>query len=191
MLGGYAYRWSLNHRLAETLDRGHSSAVVALVRKGADTQVRGPRSRRTALMYSVAPGFEVFLEELLAQGKDLHARDSTGDTALFYAAVMDNGAAIYALVDAGADVNAVNNLGETPLTIAALSGRVRAVCALLRLRAKVNVRGNRPQGYTPLSAAGASLNAVKAAEAAGKPVALRAEDLEAVIRLLKQAGARE
>jgi ankyrin repeat protein len=59
-------------------------------------------------------------ELALAMGADVNDTDTTGNTALHYAAYMRHDASVKLLVERGADLNLKNYLGETPLWLSEL-----------------------------------------------------------------------
>ena len=58
------------------------------------------------------------VQALLAKGADVNAKDTTGWTALMFAAATDYTGTVQVLLKKGANVNAKNNKGETALMIA-------------------------------------------------------------------------
>lgn len=58
------------------------------------------------------------LEELLAAGEDVNAKNEQGNTALHYAVGLDNADLASVLLAHGADINATNSKGWSPLKIA-------------------------------------------------------------------------
>lgn len=72
------------------------------------------------------------VEDALAAGADIEARDAAGRTALMWAAFHDQAGMIDFLIGQGADVNAQDSRGRTALIWAAFSGRAEAARALLR-----------------------------------------------------------
>jgi ankyrin repeat protein len=79
---------------------------------------------------------------LLARGADPNARENwKGQTALMWAAVLNNAAAAGALIEGGADVHARTSRGAfTPLLFAARGGHVDVARVLLDAGANVNER---------------------------------------------------
>ena len=86
---------------------------------------------------------------LLREPSDVNARDGAGNTALHFAALNHDVAAVEALVGAGADVNVRNAAGATPLLYGA--GRAEVVRLLLAAGAAPEVRSL--LSMTPLSVA--------------------------------------
>jgi len=102
----------------------------------------------TALMDAAAENNVTRIQELL-RGNTLHARDSDGETALFYAAILDHPATLQTLLDAGADINAKNERGETPLIRASEELAMDTLEILIQRGADASVVDN--NGNTALS----------------------------------------
>jgi len=66
---------------------------------------------------------------LVELGADVHAVDTSGDTALHRAS---NAKTVACLLEAGAELNRRNHVGDTPLFQAIHGGRVHAVTALVQ-----------------------------------------------------------
>jgi ankyrin repeat protein len=66
---------------------------------------------------------------LVELGADVHAVDTSGDTALHRAS---NAKTVACLLEAGAELNRRNHVGDTPLFQAIHGGRVQAVTALVQ-----------------------------------------------------------
>lgn len=60
------------------------------------------------------------VEDILARGSNIHARDEDGNTALMYAVERGDAELVRLLARAGAEVNAANEQGLTPLMFAAM-----------------------------------------------------------------------
>jgi ankyrin repeat protein len=88
------------------------------------------------------------VEDLLARGIDVNARDPGGTTPLFTAAMMGRQALVRRLLDLGADPNTGKEDGESSLSRAAAMGHVAIVRALLDAGAAPKTRGQ--WGRTPV-----------------------------------------
>lgn len=97
------------------------------------------------------------VQQLLAAGENVHARDTWGYTPLHLVAQTHPHAKASGdlqaevarmLLDAGADVNAIEIKETTPLHLAALSGSKELVALLLKRGAKVHAHTD--NGWTPL-----------------------------------------
>ncbi len=75
---------------------------------------------------------------LLERGADVNHANSSGDTALIYAAFYGHTDIVRLLIEHGADVNHVNNIGNTALIAAARCGHVNIVGLLMEAGAGVN-----------------------------------------------------
>jgi hypothetical protein len=78
---------------------------------------------QSALMRAAMGDRAFELDALLQAGADINTRDSSGWTALMYAAAgYDNSSLLMKLLGAGADIKLAGGHGETPLIISALGG---------------------------------------------------------------------
>jgi len=113
---------------------------------------------------------------LLKQGDAVNARDSQGDTALFWAVERGNADTASALITAGADVNAANARSQTALIVAAQLGETDLINLLASQKANLNARDS--FGYTALiwAAHNGFAAAAKALVAAGADVSLQGKD---------------
>jgi len=94
---------------------------------------------------------------LVQQPVNVNAKDSSGWTALIYAAAKGDAAIVKALLDKGADVNARASTGYTPLQAAAQYGNAAAAKLLVEKGADINAKDER--GMTALMLAATSGNA--------------------------------
>ena len=85
-------------------------------------------------------GSDDALSRLLAEGADVNARSTGGETALMLAAARGRLDAIGLLIERGADVNAATDAGNTALMLAAARGQVDAARTLLAHGARADHR---------------------------------------------------
>lgn len=92
------------------VDKSRRVAEIKETEQGGDNE-----ARRTDLMEAVNQGRREKVVLLLAQGADVNARDSYGNTALILAARSGRSDIVRLLIDNGADVHQKDNVGNTPL----------------------------------------------------------------------------
>lgn len=163
--------WSLDRLMAEAADRGELDIIRILLQKGACVYVAGLFDT-TPLEAAAWRGDVELARELLDRGAPVDARagmDPTGRTALYCAITSKSADVVELLLSRGADPN-LRVFFDPPVVWAAFWGDIRSVQLLLTHGAKVNARGS--GGKTALSMA-------------------RARGRTDVVRLLKQAGARD
>jgi ankyrin repeat protein len=109
--------------------------------------IEGQQSPPTVDLFGrIRAGDTRAVERLLRSGVDANGRDTSGTTALMYAAAFAPLAAMQALLRAGADVNARNESGATALMWATHDpARVRVL-----LERGANVNAARPDGMTAI-----------------------------------------
>jgi ankyrin repeat protein len=93
--------------------------VQFLLDSGADVNSRDPGQGLTPLLSAVSSGSFENARLLLRKGADANARDNSGRTALWDAAISENTGLITLLMEYGADVNTRDNAGRTALMHAA------------------------------------------------------------------------
>ena len=108
-------------------------------------------TQEEGLFASVASGNLSAVQERLAGGAKVNARDPNGRTPLHFATRLEDWKVADLLISKGADVNARDALGKTPLHVAAFKQNVEMIAFLLGRCADVNVRDN--EGRTPLAIA--------------------------------------
>lgn len=102
----------------------------------------------TAAWKVAAQGGDVAsLEELLAAGYDIDAKDQHGQTALMVAARKGHTAAARLLIARGAELDHTAKFHLTALMLAVLNGQVAIVRELVEAGADVTVRGSGAPGF--------------------------------------------
>jgi uncharacterized protein len=128
-------------------------------------------SGHTPLMVAALNGDRPAINDLLAVGCDVNARDHEGRTALMFAVINMHSEAAKLLIEHIADVNAKANDGGTPLMLAVTSGDEASVRLLLSHNADLSGRYERT-GETALRIA-------------------QRQGYDDIARLLQQAGAKD
>lgn len=123
-------------------------AKLKKVFEDCELDARGGYAKQTALAFADCP--DELARWLVAQGADLSAADTWGNTPLHSRARSPKDR-IAVLLELGADVHGVNGSKDTPLHVAASSAAVENVALLLERGAKVDAL-NGP-GFTPLESA--------------------------------------
>lgn len=135
---------------------GQLRPAEVLLAAGADVSVVVVTSgyEHWALGFAARMGHISVLKLLVRHGADVNAVSSRGLTALHYAAVRNQAAAIVALAEAGANIEATvdeDGGGGTTLHAAAVMRCYEAALALLKLGANLEARN--AFGYSPLHGA--------------------------------------
>jgi rhodanese-related sulfurtransferase len=94
----------------------------------------------TPLMRAALAGRAVLVDELLALGADIRARNTDGNNALWLACVSNDERVVRRLIEAGIDVDNRNDAGATALMYAASSGKGPLVEILLHSGADPELR---------------------------------------------------
>lgn len=95
-----------------------------------------------ALHQAASHGDIAQLQELLADGGDLDAQDSSGETPLTLASLGGHLEIVQALIDRGANIQARNDGGLSPLHAAAYGGHAEVALWLVEHGAQVNDASN-------------------------------------------------
>jgi ankyrin repeat protein len=103
-----------------------------LLSRGA--QVREPYLSRTPLHWAAELGGPALLDDLVARGADVDARDNRGRTPLYIAAICGNSENAARLLALGANARIPDELGRIPLHAACIANRESTVELLLRPR---------------------------------------------------------
>ncbi|MBT2584226.1 M48 family metalloprotease [Planococcus sp. ISL-109] len=106
----------------------------------------------TPLMAAAGEGDLAGVEQVLADGEDIHAKDAEGADALMYAMYSGDADIINALLDAGADVNTVDDY-STVLAMAVMYGEYDSAKLLLENGADPTLEG--PGGFSAIDEMGA------------------------------------
>ncbi len=102
------------------------------------------------------------LNDLIADGVDVNAKNAAGKPALSLAAYFGNTKSVHALLGAGANPNQADSLGNTALMDAAAGGRVAIIQLLIEAGADVNLKNN--MGQSALARATNSRHAIPVTE---------------------------
>jgi len=130
----------------------------------------------TPLMMVSFLGLEAPMQMLLGEQGTVNTdlRDSTGRTALLWAAIEGHENVVELLLRNGADVNRQDNCGVTALSLAARKSSVERVSMLLKYGASVSVTDN--EGMTALHVASANGNKVTVQLLLEKGASISAKD---------------
>ncbi|HMB74498.1 MAG TPA: ankyrin repeat domain-containing protein [Gammaproteobacteria bacterium] len=125
--------------LADAAMQRDMAAVRALVREGADPNLRGTYGT-PALLWVVRVGDRETTEVLLGAGADANLATPLDLAPLHLAVKNDDLAIVRLLLAAGANPNLADGAGETPLMLAARSGNRDIAAALLDAGALINAK---------------------------------------------------
>ncbi len=95
---------------------------------------------RTPLMLSISKRQHNLAKILIEKGADINAKDSSGQTALFYAINAGDARIAKLLIERGSEINASDANGRTPLLLAILKNRPGIAKLLIEKGADVNAR---------------------------------------------------
>jgi len=95
---------------------------------------------RTPLMLSISKRQHNLAKFLIEKGADINAKDSSGQTALFYAINAGDARMAKLLIERGSEINVSDANGRTPLLLAILKNRPGIAKLLIEKGADVNAR---------------------------------------------------
>jgi ankyrin repeat protein len=128
---------------------GDTEAVQRHIRWGVNVTTWRDAEETTVLHWAACSRHADVVELLLAEGIDVDARDSLGETPLHYVGDTSDVAAL--LIAGGANVNAKDIDGRTPLHSAVSHGYKDVVALLIAEGSDINAKDN--SGDTPLRVA--------------------------------------
>lgn len=128
---------------------GREEVVKLLLEKGADPNVL--HDDKAPIHWAAEFGHKAVVELLIEKGGDAEIKDSSGITALYYAAVNKNRAVMELLLKNGVDPESKDKYNRTPLHAAATRGDETLVKLLLDADANTEIKTN--DGLTPLHVA--------------------------------------
>jgi len=144
----FNWPWSkrkLNERLFDVAFEGDSEEVMALLKKGADPNIKNDAGV-TALIRTSLKGHTQVVQALLNHGADVNARADNGGTALLAATISGHATTLRTLLDKNTDSVTVDarerREGYTALVLAAKDGHIDIVRWLLEAGANPNIPSN-------------------------------------------------
>jgi hypothetical protein len=157
---------ALNDELIESVKKADIAQVKLLLARGANVDARDsttfrsctspnpPQTLYTPLILSMFGSANklphpALTKLLLENGADPNIQDSTGRTALSYAANRNDTQSIKLLLHHNAKVELADQQGRTPLMVTSISGKLEAAKLLLAYGANPNTKNER--GETPLT----------------------------------------
>ncbi|CAE7267753.1 invs, partial [Symbiodinium necroappetens] len=121
--------------------------ALHLISQGVDLESCNEMGR-TPLVQACIKNTPEVITALLAARADVNIKDSSGRSAVYYAAMKENAAVVQQLIEAGADpeelenvdLESCNEMGRTPLVQACIKNAPEVITALLAARADVNIK---------------------------------------------------
>ncbi|OLP96723.1 Ankyrin repeat domain-containing protein 50 [Symbiodinium microadriaticum] len=174
----------------------NAAAVQQLIEAGADSEELESvvdlescnEMGRTPLVQACIKNAPEVITALLAARADVNIKDSSGRSAVYYAAMKENAAAVQQLIEAGADseelesvvdLESCNEMGRTPLVQACIKNAPEVITALLAARADVNIKDSSGRSAVYYAAMKENAAAVQQLIEAGAD----SEELESVVDL--------
>ena len=152
--------------LHRSCSKGSAERVTALLKAGADPEIRSP-SGFTALHFAAIRGRTSVVNLLLQAGVEIDPKNIKGNTPLHCAAEKGSRSVAASLIRAGANVDSRGTHGETPLHLAARRGRGEVVQLLIDEGAIVDAADDK--GWTPQDCAELGGHAALAEWIRGRP----------------------
>ena len=174
--------------------------------QNARIQISKIKTETNSLVIAVQQNDLRTITKLLCSGSDPNVKNSIGLPVLVLAVNHSSMAVVNLLLEGGADANVRGDEGSTPLIVAVMRDKPGMVKSLLSRQARVNdgLSKGLVQGMTPLmiAAMGGQISILKMLLANGADLKARdhqinhtalqwGEDHPEVVRLLKQAGAKD
>ena len=126
--------WTPLHYSIENVNKEEPQSIVsALLRSGADTEIRG-RDGMGPLHCAAKQGYAQVIRILIQAGASVDIQDNSRKTPLHWAAYVGSVVGINTLLEKGAYAGARDDYGRTPLHLAAVAGWKKAVEKLMRVR---------------------------------------------------------
>ena len=147
--GGSAMEWMITSKTIAAVDGsgntalhyaaewGLTDAISALVRKGANMEIRNANGE-TPIFSAVKNNDPSVIKMLVDLGANIQVRDNLGSTPLHIAVRWGSAKSAKELMALGVDINAQNVSGKSPLGEAALSGKFNMATMLLENGASPN-----------------------------------------------------
>ena len=110
----------LEYDLFDALDRADIEYARALIKKGADVNIKQEPFKQTPIIIAPLRGMS-FVKLMLENGADINAKDQDNNTALINASLYGETAIVQYLINHGADVHVINNDGLNALEAAIIS----------------------------------------------------------------------
>lgn len=133
----------------DVYDDAYQSVVQALIKKGADVNVKNKHGL-AGLYLAVKKNFFKITEMLLKNGASVDEQDKFGQTALFLATANNNENIVRLLAEYNANLNLKHKQGLAPLHIAAIDKLKNVAMALIEKGADINIKCD-ISGKTPIS----------------------------------------
>ncbi len=172
------------------LDNGAEASFLTRMRVNMARQER--RSVDLSLFTAAQNGEQEEVKALLDQGIDINAKNSEGNTPLYYALIGGHGELAQLLIEKGADVTVKDARGMTPLYLAAGQG-MYTIVELILAHDTIDINVQTDLGWTPLHIAVGQgrKEVVQLLVARGANLDAKKKDGKTPLDLAKQRGHKE